>query len=269
MYSGTTLTSFSGRIIGAHQKIDRVARRHVEDIMPGTGLPKIKTILHFEGDNGPDAIKRKSPSKDEPWHFLQPYDEDDTQLIDQITEHYKQLVIALKGDNDVRAAFEAAWLAHAMVDGLTPAHQYPYEEKLVELRSGQEIGTRTNLKERLVMSGEKPSRQVKNNWKMWGPKGLFTTHAAFECGVATLIAPLNLRNAVPSEQQISDLTKEGLAKWYRQQAKDIADWKLYDTFYKSGWTTGLARRVRKELAPKLVCVVTAVWYSAAKEALKG
>jgi hypothetical protein len=242
MYSGTTLTSFSGRIIGAHQKIDRVARRHVEDIMPGTGLPKIKTILHFEGDNGPDAIKRKSPSKDEPWHFLQPYDEDDTQLIDQITEHYKQLVIALKGDND---------------------------EKLVELRSGQEIGTRTNLKERLVMSGEKPSRQVKNNWKMWGPKGLFTTHAAFECGVATLIAPLNLRNAVPSEQQISDLTKEGLAKWYRQQAKDIADWKLYDTFYKSGWTTGLARRVRKELAPKLVCVVTAVWYSAAKEALKG
>jgi hypothetical protein len=268
MYSGTTFTSFSGSILGAHQKIDRIARRHVEQLAPGSVLPAIKSILHFEGDNGPDAMKRKSPSKDEPWHFIQPYDKQDTQLISLITEHYKQLVLAMKASNEMRAAFEAAWLAHAMVDGLTPAHHYPYEEKLVELRSGQDIGTRTNLKERLVMSGEKPSRQVKNNWKMWGPKGLFTTHAAFECGVATLIAPLSLKQATPTAEQIDSLMKQGLGRWYRQQAQEIADWKLYDTFYKSGWTTSLARRVRSELAPKLVCDVTTVWYAAAQEAGK-
>jgi hypothetical protein len=258
MYAGTTLTTFSGRILGAHQKIDRVARRLVEEMAPGSQLPTIATILHFEGGNGPDAIKRKSPSKDEPWHFLQPYDESDTQLV-----------MALKKNNEIRAAFEAAWLAHAMVDGLTPAHHYPYEEKLVELRSGEDIGTRTTLKKRLLMSGEKPSRQVKNNWKMWGPKGLFTTHAAFECGVATLIAPLNLRSALPTKEQIASLQNMGLSDWYRLQAQEIADWKLYDTFYVSGWTTSLARKVRSELAPKLVRVVACVWYAAAEEASAG
>jgi hypothetical protein len=266
MYSGSTLTILSGRLLGAHQKIDRVARRHIESLAPGNPFPKISSILHFEGGNGPDAIKRKSPSKDEPWHFIQPYDLEDVQLISLIDNHYQELVTALKTGNDVRASFEAAWLAHSMVDGLTPAHHYPYEEKLVELRSGKSIGTRTNLKERLLMSGEKPSRQVTNNWKMWGPKGLFTTHAAFECGVATLIAPLSLKQAVPTEDLLRSLTKLGLPEWYRMQAQRVADWKLYDTFYVSGWTTALARRIRSELAPLLVQVVATVWYQAIIEA---
>jgi hypothetical protein len=268
MYSGTTLTTYSGRILGAHQKIDRVARKHVETIIPGSPLPKIGSILHFEGGNGPDAMKRKSPSKDEPWHFIQPYDLKDTQLIGLITGHYKELITAMKQQNDVRAAFEAAWLAHAMVDGLTPAHQYPYEEKLIELRSGQAIGTRTNLRERLLMTGERPSHQVTNNWKMWGPKGLFTTHAAFECGVATLIAPLGLRQAFPKPEQLDSLKQHGLAKWYRRQAQTIADWKIYDNFYLTGWTTTLARQVRSDLAPLLVQVVATVWATASQEVMQ-
>lgn len=269
MYSGSTLTSISGRILGAHQKVDRIARRNVEQLLPGCYFPKITAILHFEGGNGPDAIKRKSPSKDEPWHFLQPFDTHDTQLIDYINDHYDGLVIALRARNDVRAAFEAAWLAHAMVDGLTPAHHYPYEEKLIELRSGQAIGTRLLLKDRFIMSGEKPSRQLTNNWKMWGPKGLLTTHAAFEGGVATVMAPLSLKQSLPTQAQIDLLKERGLMEWFRDHAQEVANLHIYDDFYLSGWTTKLARLIRGELAPMLVRVVGTVWYAAAKEAAEG
>jgi hypothetical protein len=136
MYSGSTLTRISGNIIGAHQKIDRIARRQLEAIVPGIVFPDITSILHFEGDQGPDSIKRKNPGPDEEWHFIRPFDDTDTQLIEFINYHYKELVKALKSTNEERAAFEAAWLAHAVVDGLTPAHHYPYEQKLMELRHG-------------------------------------------------------------------------------------------------------------------------------------
>src|SRR6201989_3312771 len=89
----------------------------------------------------------------------------------------------------VRAAFEAAWISHAIVDGLTPAHHYPYEEKLVEL-SGNDIAERTSIGKKLIIPGESAGHRISNNWKMWGPKGLFTTHAAFKMGIAFLIAPL-------------------------------------------------------------------------------
>src|ERR1700679_1070223 len=115
MYSGSTMTSFSGRLIGAHQKIDRLARRNLEYLLPRCSFPQTAEILHFEGRHGPDAINRKSPAKDARWHFLQPFDLDDTQLIKLIEGHYRTLVSALQRQDEVRASFEAAWLAHAVV----------------------------------------------------------------------------------------------------------------------------------------------------------
>src|SRR5258708_2729166 len=129
MYSGSTLTAFSGRLLGAHQRIDRLAHKHLRSLLPRAHFPSVQSILHFEGRNGPDAIKRKSPARDEPWHYLRPFDPDGTQLIDLIEYHYGKLVAALKAQDDIRASFEAAWLSHAVVDGLTPAHHYPYEEE--------------------------------------------------------------------------------------------------------------------------------------------
>jgi len=266
MYSGSTFNAYSGRLLGAHQKIDRVARRHLERLLPKSCFPDIKAILYFEGDNGPDAIKRKSPAKDEPWHYLQPFDLADTQLIGLIEDHYRKLVAALKAADSVRAAFEAAWLAHAVVDGLTPAHHYPYEEKLVELRSGRGIEDRTTIGKKLIMPGANRSRQLRNNWLMWGPKGLFTTHAAFEAGVAMLMAPLKNKLAMPKPDVVTDFQSQGLADWFRKQAQDIARLELYDKFYASGWTIPLARRVRNQLAPTLVQAVTLVWYGAVREA---
>lgn len=266
MYSGSTLTSFSGRILGAHQKIDRTARHLLDHLAPACSFPRTRTILHFEGNNGPDAIKRKSPAKDEPWHYIQPFDRTDAGLVKIVTGHYKLLVDALRRGDDVRAGFEAAWLSHAIVDGLTPAHHYPYEEKLVELRGGEGIETRTTIKGKLVMPGETRRHQMSNNWKMWGPKGLFTTHAAFEWGFATVVLPLRFRKALPSPDDIEEFTVQGIAKWFRLQAQDIASLGMYENFYVHGWTPKLARQVRRELAPTIVRAVTLVWYSAVMEA---
>lgn len=269
MYSGSTFTTFSGRILGAHQKIDRLARRHLEQLLPHTNFPSAKSVMYFEGDNGPDGIKRKSPGKDEPWHFIQPFDTNDTKLISAIEDHYRKLVSALQKDDQVRAAFEAAWLSHAIVDGLTPAHHYPYEEKLVELSNGRSIDNRTSVGKKVIAPGETAMRQIRNNWHIWGPKGLITTHAAFESGVAMLIAPIRIRSSALTQDKIESFTSQSLGQWFRQVAQDVAKLELYDTFYKSGWTIPLARRVRTQLAPILVQAVTMAWYGAALEATKG
>lgn len=260
------MTPLSGNILGAHQKIDRVARRNLERLMPGCQFPDVRRIIHFEGNNGPDAIKRKSPAKDEPWHYFQPFDETDTQLLDLLAAHYQKLIEVLKQGDMIRAAFESAWLAHAIVDGLTPAHHYPYEEKIVELRGGRGIETRTTVKEKLLFPGDNLRDQAKNNWQYWGPKGLFSTHAAFEWGVSTLIKPLRLSTSLPTKVDVKTLDILGMEQWFRSVAQEVARLGLYEDFYERGWTTSLARRVRRELAPAIVRAVSIAWCGALREA---
>ena len=268
MYSGTTLTTKSGRVMGAHQKIDRVARRNLRTLgLTPKHFPPSKRILHFEGKNGPDGIKRKSPAVNEPWHYFNPFDDDDTALIDLIESHYNILVDALKQKEAERSSFEAAWLAHAIVDGLTPAHHYPYEEKLNELR-GEGIETRTTIKDKLVLPGETRREQVKNNWKMWGPKGLMTTHGLFEFGIAALIAPLSFTESLPSKEDIQRMQELGVGEYFKQTAREIAVLDLYHRYYKRGWTTKLSMDVRKKLLPSIIKTVTLAWYTANLEARK-
>jgi len=266
MYSGTTLTRFSGRVLGAHQKIDRVARRRLDLLIPSTvEFPTIRNILHFEGKNGPDAIKRKSPSVDEPWHFLNPFDDEDTQLLDNIENHFKRLVTELRHKNTERASFEAAWLAHAIVDGLTPAHHFPYEEKLAELRGGLGRETRVTLKKKWIIPGETTSIRIRNNWKAWGTKGLFLTHGLFEIGVATIIKPLTFSDVVPTKEEKQQFQKIGIRESFRNAAREIAVLNMYENYYSKGWTPKLAYEVRHKLGPTIIKVVTLAWYSASVE----
>lgn len=268
MYAGSTLkgTQRFDAWFGAHQKIDRTARRHLEYICPGTKFPKRKQLLRFEGKDGPDGIKRKTPAQGEPWHYIDPEDASDTQLVGIIRGHYDNLIEALKADNAARTSFEAAWLAHAVVDGLTPAHHYPYEDELVRLRGGAGIETRTTPKEKLIMPGDTLSQRVSNNWQMWGDKGLLSTHFAFEWGVATMITPLRLKRAIPTQEDIQHVQELGVEKLFLERAKQIDALHIYDQFYKSGWTPRLAKIVRQQLLPIIVNTVTLMWYAAVKEA---
>jgi hypothetical protein len=270
MYSGSTLTitKWFDAWFGAHQKIDRVARRHLALAFQGRGyyFPTIWQILKFEGQNGPDGIKRKSPAQDEPWHFYDPTDENDTRLITSIVEHYDLLVVALRERNQARAAFEAAWLSHAIVDGLTPAHQYPYEEVLTQLRGGQGIETRTTPKEKLVMHGETVSEKLGNNWKMWGDRGLLSMHLAFEFGVAVIISPLRLNRAKPTGPELIEFRHKGIQEMFRKRVYQVAALDMYNAFHKAGWTPKLAKQVRRELAPLIINTITLAWYGAAMDA---
>jgi hypothetical protein len=275
MYSGTTLTplKYFDAWFGAHQKINRVSRRHLAGLFEGSGyyFPSVNQMTKFEGQNGPDGIKRKAPGQDEPWHFYDPRDPDDKKLLTVIDYHYKLLVEALREHNQTRAAFEAAWLAHALVDGLTPAHHYPYEKELLKLRSGQGIDTRTSIKEKVFMHGDTIAERLGNNWKMWGDKGLLTTHVAFEMGIAVMVSPLRFRRGVPTDVELLELRQNGLPELFKKRACQIANLDMYESFYKSGWTPKLAKQARKELMPLIVNTVTLAWYGAvmdAKKALK-
>lgn len=267
MYAGTSLTRYSGRVMGAHQKIDRVARRHLSKILGDKNFfPKISEILVFEGKNGPDAIKRKSPAKDEPWHYYSPFNNDDSGIIVLIQNHYDLLVKELKADNHERASFEAAWLAHALVDGLTPAHHYPYEEKLVELRGGEGIETRTTYKDKLLMPGDTRKEQVQNNWKMWGPKGLLTAHMFFEFGVAGLLKPLSFNDSVPTPDLCRKVLEVTPIELFRRIAREIAILNMYDRYLRRGWTVKLSYDVRHKLGPLIIQTVTLTWYAALVDA---
>lgn len=254
-------------IFHAHQKLDRVARKHFDTLLPETFFPPIKQILHFEAGHGPDGakLKRQKDAK-QPWHFVDPENASDTELFEQIKHHYVNLVTAVKQKDEVRAAFEAAWLAHALVDGLTPAHHYPYEKELSEIRGDDDKNTRKGLAGRLYVKGDTVASSVKQSLKLVGPNGLLTSHAMFEAGAYTLIAPLKLKSGLPDDKQINDVITRGIIPVFKDLASEISEMDIYNRFCKIGWTQTISQDVRKEMAPRMVRMITLAWYSASHEA---
>lgn len=266
MYSGSTLTNVSGNFMGAHQKIDRVSRRALGDLLSSNRrFPSRKLLLHFEGKNGPDSAKAKLDGENAPWHFYDPFDPDDGLLIEQIEAHFERLVGNLKERNNERAAFEASWLAHALVDGLTPAHHYPFEAELERLR-GEGKETRTTVFKKVVIPADTKRELFAKNWEMWGAKGLFTTHAMFEWGAAMVMAPMSSMIARPTRYDLKKIEQIGLTEYFKRIAREVALLDMYEQFYKRGWTPKLAKTVRLELAPRMARTVTLAWYLAAKDA---
>ncbi|NLA42794.1 hypothetical protein GX865_01375 [Candidatus Saccharibacteria bacterium] len=265
MYSGTTFRIKSGRVMGVHQRIDRVAKRQLRPFIPSSlKFPTLYQILHYEGLNGPDGIKRKSPAKDEPWHYINPEDPNDTALLDMIDEHISNMGKALRSKNVERAAFEAAWMAHAITDGLTPAHHYPLESKLEELRCGEGIETRTTTKEKILLPGKTRRHQLENNWEFWGAKGVMTTHFNFELGVATTISTAKLTTMAHAfnGDDIIQLEKYGFRDLYLNILSEIHSMGMYDEFQKKGWTRHLAKETKQDLIPLIIKAVVMGWYAA-------
>ncbi|MCA9348747.1 hypothetical protein KC878_01220 [Candidatus Saccharibacteria bacterium] len=261
------LTNKSGDFIGAHQKFNRVAHRHLRELLElrNISFPSLKQILRFEGKNGPDGIKAKSPGHDEPYHFYDPFDPTYTELLEYLNDHYSKLVASLKKQDTEKASYEAAWLAHVLTDGLTPAHHFPYEEELEKLR-GEDNSTRNSIAAKNIIKGENTFQTVKKNWHFWGPKGLFTTHWWFEWGVTAIIKPLKMHNAMPTEYDIKTVKHLGIEEFFKRTAREIALLDMYDRFYKRGWTPSLAKDVRRVMAPLISRTITLAWHSAALEA---
>lgn len=269
MYSGTTFRDRSGRRIGVHQRLDREARRLLRASLPSEiNFPASKSILHFEGKNGPDGIKRKSPAQDEPWHYIDPTKPKASELLTIIDDHLANLSVALADRNKERAAFEAAWLAHAVVDGLTPPHHYPLEEKLAELRGGQGLDSRTSVRQKVVMPGKTVREKFKNNWQYWGKKGVMTSHILFELGVATTISGIKLNYTTPTGDELKQVEQEGFRECFLEALQLVNELNMYEDFMKHGWTKGLVITTRRDLVPTIVRTIDLAWYSAAVEACK-
>lgn len=268
MYAGTTFRNKSGHIVGVHQRIDRAARKSLKNVLTETdSFPVIKDILHFEGNNGPDGIKRKNPSKDEPWHFIDPFDDTDNKIIEYINNHISNLSLALKQQDNIKASFEAAWLAHAIVDGLTPAHHYALDEKIESLW-GKPHYERLSIKEKNIIKGINRRDTISKNWQYWGFKGVFTAHIAFELGVASTIATLRLNKISPSIEQYRAIENNKYEKLFRQTLNEIAALDMYNRFAKLGWTHKLARETKSILVPEIIRMVTLAWYKAVLQARK-
>lgn len=266
MYSGTTFHHKSGNVLGVHQKINKVAHRLTSDYGYDF-FPILKTVQHFEGKNGPDGIKRKNPGADEPWHFIDPSDASDDDLLLQIRHHEKSLSQAIAKKDEQKAAFEAAWLSHAIVDGLTPAHHFPLEEHLEEVR-GEPKETRDSVRKKLLIPGQGKRAKIKNNWEFWGAKGVMTSHVLFELGVASAITPLRASKLELTSDEIGRVKEFGIEKIFLENLQKIADLEMYETFMQKGWTPTLARQTKRELVPIIIKTVALSWIYASDLSIK-
>jgi hypothetical protein len=254
-------------VLRAHQKIDKVAYKHLSELTPCSDYLTLKGVIHFEGRRGPDSPKLKKGVNQQPWHFYDPDGKND-EFFRVVKEHYDGLVKELKAGDKDRTGFEAAWLAHALVDGLTPAHHYPYEEELQEIRS-ENKSTRETVRSHLLVKGSGYSDTIRKSMQLIGPKGLLTTHTTFEAGAATIILPLTLnRSQLPKEIINKANGYDGLADLFKLFVSEIDGIHMYERFYKKGWTPSLSLDVQRELAPRMVNIVTYAWYSALKESKK-
>jgi len=248
--------------MGVHQRIDRLARRSIHTRIPQKiEFPSIKDILHFEGLNGPDGIKRKSPSRDEPWHHINPNDPNDKGLIHLIEDHVHNLSEALRAGETIRAAYEAAWLAHAVTDGLTPAHHDGLGDKIEELW-GKAHHERDSVRDKALIRGKNRRDTIRKNWEYWGKGGIFTAHVMFEWGVATTIAPLKFDSIGPNGNDYIRLEKHGFTELFYESMHKIADMHMYEEFGRTGWNRHLANETRNVLIPEIVKAVTLAWYQA-------
>lgn len=266
MYSGTTIRDKSGRVMGVHQRLDRLARRNLKlHTSPEVFFPTIRDILHFEGLNGPDGIKRKSPSIDEPWHHIDPYDPNDYHLWELIENHIHNLSKALKAKDEVRSAYEAAWLAHAVTDGLTPAHHDGLGDKIEELW-GKAHHERDSVRDKTLIRGTGRIDTLKKNWEYWGNGGVFTAHIMFEWGVASAISSVKYSEKVGANgNDFIRLEKHGYKDIFYESLHKVADMHMYEEFGRKGWNRHLAAETRKVLIPEIVKAITLAWYAAIEQ----
>ena len=258
-----------GGLIGVHQKLDQAARwlllRQNSSLLKH--FPSAEEILYFEGSRGPDGIKRKSPGKDDPDYFIQPK-ADDGKLIQIILDRQYNLTQALIAKDEVRAAFEAAWLAHAITDGMTPAHHFPYRRAVDELMCGKDYKKLFGIKIKGIMRGETLLQAARNNWLYWGAGGIMTKHVAYEYGVAYLIAPIPHKRLVPKGVKRKDFRGKDLKEEFYASLKKVDDLHMYDRFLKEGWTPKQVAETRNILIPEIVRLIAIGWASSIEEAHK-
>jgi hypothetical protein len=266
VYSGFISARRTVSAIGIHQRFDMAAFRMVEPYLVIGSFPTLKQVLHFEGINGPDGLKVKSPGKNEPSHLYNPLT-DIGPIPEHIKGHYDKMVGALQENDDVRAAFEAAWMAHYICDGLTPAHHFPLEERLAEYAARTKNTVSSMFKHRVKDEGDSALNVLRKQWALWGSKGLLSTHFNFEMGVALALVGTRIKGELDSAK-LATATQIGPIDFFKQEAREIAELDLYGKFYDKGWNSEMARLIKNRLAPQTAQTIGIMWLLAYLEAEK-
>jgi hypothetical protein len=264
MYSGFVSRKRVVKKLGIHQKFDSAAYRMVEPFLRQDSFPTEEQILHFEGLNGPDGLKIKSPGEAEPSHLYDPVN-DTGEVPSHIENHYQQLVKALKSQDLIRAAFEASWLAHYVCDGLTPAHNFPLEEELHKLKQDSLNVKPGSFSAKGFLYDHTVRGTLRKNWALWGKGGLLSTHFNFEMGVATTLLLSPIRGKLDPAKLVQ-ARQIGALEFFKQEARAIAALNLYEIFSVTGWSSKMAAAIRGQLAPRTAQTIGVIWLLAYLEA---
>lgn len=268
MYAGFITPKRVVKSAGIHQRLDVAAYKMISHYLPAEAFPDIDAILSFEGYNGPDGLNSKIGLKPKgsdldgkdthnPSHLYDPVT-DTGDVPAHIQSHYDGLVRCLLAGDMVRGSFEAAWLAHYVGDGLTPAHHWPLEEKVAEAAQH----SANSLENGDV--GKVTAFLVKN-WALWGAKGHMSTHVNFEMGIAFALLIFPIR-ATFTDADLASARQLGPVDYFKAEAREVAGLELYQRFYKEGWNNDIASTVKKVLAPQTARTIGIIWLLALLEA---
>ena len=199
-------------------------------------------VLKFEGSGGPDGLKFKGNySTDHLWDPVNKIGH----LPDWIEVHYKNLVAALKAGDEAKAAFEAGFMAHYLTDSLTPAHHLSHKFILEEYEG----------------------KKYRKRWKVYGHKGLLSSHVAFEAGISSAIMFTSIKVKFDEDLYKSIRTK-GIKEVVLSESLAISKHKMYETYLEKGWSSKLAKTIKATTVKRIPQLISAAWMSAYQEAYK-
>jgi hypothetical protein len=227
--------------VGTHQKFDRASYDLFKNrVIDTKKFPSRSMILNFEGSGGPDGLKFKGNYNTD--HMWDPVNKIG-HLPVWIDVNYKNLVKALKDGDEVKASFEAGFMAHYLTDILTPAHHLTHQFILDEYEN----------------------KKYRKRWKIYGHKGLLSTHVAFEAGISSAIffSPIK---AGFDEKLLNSIKKDGIKEVAMRESLAISKYKLYDQFITKGWNAQLAKNIKVVVVKRIPQLVAAAWVAAYEEA---
>lgn len=152
-------------------------------------------------------------------------------------------------------------MAHAITDALTPAHQYPMTDKIIEI-SGKSPSERDKIIKKMFLSGDNWRERILNNWEYIGPKGVMSSHMLYEMGVATMISSMAAKKfaLMPTNEEIQIVLDGNFMKLFENKIKWVFNQEYYKRYMEKGWTTRLAQETKYILLPEISKMVALGWF---------
>lgn len=238
----THLTKGKFNSVGTHQKFDRSAYALVRDKFDKGKFPTQSMIINFEGFGGPDGLKFKGKYVSD--HMWDPVNKIG-QLPNWVEIHFNNLVKALKQDDLVKASFEAGFMAHYLTDSLTPAHHVSHKFLLEEYEE----------------------QKHRKRWKVYGHKGVLSSHVAFETGISSAIFFAPIKTSF-DEDLLKRIRKDGIKKVVMQESLEMSKHNMYAAYLKKGWSTKLVKTIKATVVKRIPQLISAAWLAAYQEAYK-